>query len=298
MLPNFLGIGAPKCGTTWLAKCLSEHPDIYMATAKETMFFSSSYVPEKFKDEYEAHFSTAGTEKAIGEFSVDYFTDPHAPKRIKEHLSNPKFVIVLRNPMEQVYSFYWHLRRQNFGRWDASTRWSFEEALEYIPEILLDTCYYAKHLRFWFQHFDKEQFHIVLYDEICSSPRLVLRDLFTFLNVDPDFTPQSLANNDFSTRKGVSPRNQIMDKLHASLYEFLNQQIYMPLKRKFGVKKIASLKDKLRVRVLLQMIFYQEGYPAMKKQTRIKLNSIFTPQIKELELLLEQDLKSWLTNDH
>ena len=36
ILPNFIGIGAPKSGTTWLAKCLGEHPDVFMAPVKET----------------------------------------------------------------------------------------------------------------------------------------------------------------------------------------------------------------------------------------------------------------------
>lgn len=295
MLPNFIGIGAPKCGTTWLAKCLAEHPDVFMASAKETMFFASSYIPEKIKDEYEAHFSTVTNEKAVGEFSVDYFTDVHAPQRIKNHLSNPKLVVVLRNPIEQVYSFYWHLRRQNFAQWDANARWSFEEALEKIPELLLETSYYAKHLRYWFQYFPLEQFHIVLYDDICDSPRLVLKELFDFLEVDSGFTPQYILNRDASTRKGVSPKSPFMDKLHSILYEFLNQQIYMPLKRSFGVRKIAFLKDKLQVRLVLQKIFYQEGYPEMSQSEFRMLCKIIKPQVKELELLLNINLNRWLT---
>ena len=39
MLPNFIGIGAPKAGTTWLARCLGEHPQVCMAAVKETEFW-------------------------------------------------------------------------------------------------------------------------------------------------------------------------------------------------------------------------------------------------------------------
>lgn len=38
---NFLGIGAPKCATTWLAACLSDHPEIFMPAKKEVSFFSA-----------------------------------------------------------------------------------------------------------------------------------------------------------------------------------------------------------------------------------------------------------------
>jgi Sulfotransferase family len=37
--PNFLGIGAQKAGTTWLAANLSHHPDIWMPPLKELHYF-------------------------------------------------------------------------------------------------------------------------------------------------------------------------------------------------------------------------------------------------------------------
>jgi hypothetical protein len=40
-LPTFLGIGAPKCGTTWLAECLREHPQVFVPEVKEVVYFSS-----------------------------------------------------------------------------------------------------------------------------------------------------------------------------------------------------------------------------------------------------------------
>ena len=40
---DFIGIGAPRCGTTWIAKCLSEHPQICLSSVKETDFFGKYY---------------------------------------------------------------------------------------------------------------------------------------------------------------------------------------------------------------------------------------------------------------
>ena len=39
--PNFLGIGAPKCGTTWLSEVLRKHPEIFVAHGKELVYFAS-----------------------------------------------------------------------------------------------------------------------------------------------------------------------------------------------------------------------------------------------------------------
>ncbi len=37
---DFIGIGAQKAATSWIAKCLIEHPEICLAASKETHFFS------------------------------------------------------------------------------------------------------------------------------------------------------------------------------------------------------------------------------------------------------------------
>ena len=37
---NFVGIGAQKAGTSWLAKALSEHPEVYIHPKKECHFFN------------------------------------------------------------------------------------------------------------------------------------------------------------------------------------------------------------------------------------------------------------------
>ncbi|MDQ1697372.1 MAG: hypothetical protein QOJ03_2725, partial [Frankiaceae bacterium] len=39
MLPNFLILGAARCGTTSLHYYLAEHPDVCMSTIKEPNFF-------------------------------------------------------------------------------------------------------------------------------------------------------------------------------------------------------------------------------------------------------------------
>src|SRR5215467_11507820 len=82
--PNFFLVGAPKAGTTSLARYLAQHPDIYMSPVKEPCFFSTEVRPENFADSpngagmitewagYEALFRDAGDANAIGEASVCY----------------------------------------------------------------------------------------------------------------------------------------------------------------------------------------------------------------------------------
>ncbi|MGE0611353.1 MAG: sulfotransferase domain-containing protein, partial [Hyphomicrobiales bacterium] len=37
--PDFLVIGAQKCGTTWLQEMLHQHPDVFVPEIKEVNYF-------------------------------------------------------------------------------------------------------------------------------------------------------------------------------------------------------------------------------------------------------------------
>ena len=53
-LPDFLILGSPRCGTTWLAKALGSHPEVFMPSRKELHFFDREY--ESGIASYSAHF--------------------------------------------------------------------------------------------------------------------------------------------------------------------------------------------------------------------------------------------------
>ena len=57
MLPDFIGLGAQKAGTTSLFHYLQGHPDICMASRKETSFFYKDALFSKGLKYYEETFS-------------------------------------------------------------------------------------------------------------------------------------------------------------------------------------------------------------------------------------------------
>jgi len=59
--PGFLVIGAQKCGTSWLHRHLSAHPDLWMPPGKELEFFSyTPHLANPGLDAYHAAFAPAG----------------------------------------------------------------------------------------------------------------------------------------------------------------------------------------------------------------------------------------------
>ena len=291
MLPNFIGIGAPKAGTTWIFKCFQEHPEIFMPTVKETLFFDYPYNESKFS-EYEAYFSNAAEAIAVGEISTNYLTSEQAPERIRKHIPNVRLFVSLRNPLDQVYSHYWHLSRQNFHSSDR-TRWSFEEALDKYEKPLIDPALYYKHIQRWLQYFDRSQLLIIFYDDICKQPDKIIKKLYFFLGVDGEFLPESLGKKDSSVRQGTSPKSPFLGNVYSALYDSLNRHIYSPLTGLVGNKTAATIRDALRVRQVLQFLFYQKGYPQMNPQTRTRLRERFAHDIQNLAELTGRDLSHW-----
>lgn len=293
ILPNFIGIGAPKSGTTWLAKCLGEHPDVFMAPVKETEFWKFGDAEERLYD-YAAYFAGARHERAIGEFSVRYLSFPGVPERIGRVLPNVRLIASFRNPIEQVYSNYWHLKRQNFNLHNAAEApRSIEEAIERYRDFLLAPARYAANLERWYAQFPRNQLLLLLYDDIEQRPAEVLERAFAFLGVDPKFQPPSMTVKGTAVRQGASPRSENAALWHAKIYYQLVENIYTPMKRWMGTRRAAQIKEALRVRPMMERIFMQQGYPPMNAETRALLGNEFAPEIERLMQLTGLDLSSW-----
>jgi hypothetical protein len=140
-LPEFLIIGAQRCGTTSLYKYLAEHPQFQSATlrTKGVHFFDTRY--EKGMAWYRAHYPTSmfrayfkarhGAGLVTGEASPYYLFHPHVPYRIAKHVPEAKLIVMLRDPIERTYSQWQHELSRGFD--DSQT---FEEGLDREAERL------------------------------------------------------------------------------------------------------------------------------------------------------------------
>ena len=86
-LPDFICVGAPKSGTSWLYDALSARPDVFIAAAKGTNFFDREYA--RGLDWYAAHFAKAPPGARRGEISHDYYSHAEAPARIARKCRRP-----------------------------------------------------------------------------------------------------------------------------------------------------------------------------------------------------------------
>ena len=106
-IPNFFIVGAPKCGTTAMNDYLDQHPDVFMAHKELHYFGNDLQVKNRISEqEYLQHFKDAVNEKIIGEASVWYLFSATAAKEIKSFSPDAKVLIMLRNPVDVIYSLH------------------------------------------------------------------------------------------------------------------------------------------------------------------------------------------------
>ena len=113
MLPNFIVIGAAKCGTTSICDLLSSHPDVFMSNPKEPCFFSHMNEDFRTRDWYESLFDAVSGESAVGEGSTAY-THPDVidatSRQILEAIPDCRLIYMVRHPIRRLESD-WRMRR-------------------------------------------------------------------------------------------------------------------------------------------------------------------------------------------
>tara|TARA_B100001175_G_C19436250_1_gene603721 strand:+ start:357 stop:1250 length:894 start_codon:yes stop_codon:yes gene_type:complete len=124
LLPHFLIVGAPKCGTTALHNYLSQHPDLNLSP-KEIHFFGKDLgykVKRPSLSEYQSYFKEKGLN---GDGSVWYLYSDTIYQELNNLEIKPKIIVLLRDPVEVTYA----LHSQNIV--DANENiTNFEEALK------------------------------------------------------------------------------------------------------------------------------------------------------------------------
>lgn len=265
MLPNFLIIGAPRAGTTWAAKNMMDHPQIFMPRIKEVHFFDANY--EKGMDYYEAFFSDAKDQIAVGEATPEYLYIPEVAARIHQHLPNAKLIVSLRNPVERLYSRYWNSKAKYVSNRDLS----FEEKIKQKP-LFIGEGFYYDHLTRYYRLYPREQILVLLYDDLEKDPHGFLSEIYKFLGVDPEFTSdyQEIKINSAAAKKYVG-KSQLLWNIHRGLMRV----------RLFSLARMVEDMNR-------------NEYPPMHAETkRWLVEEVYKDKNRQLEELIGRDLTAW-----
>lgn len=123
LAPDFLIVGAQRCGTTSLFKTLAQHPGVLPAVHhKGVHYFDTGY--QHGWEWYLGHFPTRrraervrrriGQRAITGESSPYYLFHPLAADRIATDLPAVRLLVLLRDPVERAYSAHAHELARGF----------------------------------------------------------------------------------------------------------------------------------------------------------------------------------------
>ncbi len=297
VLPNFLIIGAAKAGTTTLYAELSNHPEIYMPSNKEPMFFSSDEKYSKGLGWYSDNFFKNSETKAMrGEATPHYlYWAEKVTPRLRENFrpEELRFITILRDPVERAYSWYWNMVREGNETLD------FKQAIAEEPKRLqehndslrrrgsmiygyLRGGMYAEQLQYFFDLFPRQNFLVLLQDDLKANYKQTFGNIFSFLNVskpdrllgqrqNPASLPRSRRLQEFLVRP-----SGLLYKVVKPVTHHLSTGLRYSLKK--------TIKDKN---------LKETSYSKIDPEIALELKEYFRSEIKKLEGLIERDLSAW-----
>jgi len=230
--PTFLGIGAPRSGTTALHHLLSRHPDVWVPEGKEVHFFTYGH-PEVTRGEgswegYLRLFSPAAGHMARGEVSPSYLWVPGTARRIALNLPEVHLFAILRSPVERAISDFQYSWKYGVNQMDALAffRQGVDEVeaenLEvgpFTPSSVVWKGLYAVHLAEYLDVLSAEKIQLFLLDDLASDPSAVRKELFDHLGVDdrPELTVE--------VRNARERAEQVPAEVHHLLVEFYRESV-------------------------------------------------------------------------
>lgn len=231
MFPNFIIIGAMKCGTSSLYHYLRLHPQVGMSEIKEVDFFVKENNYEHGVGWYQSQFK--GEFDVYGEASPNYSKAHYfkgVARRMYDLLPEVKLIYLVRDPIERIISHYTH----NYS--EGREHQSIEKVLQSPEENHYVMCSkYFWQLEHYLQFFSKDQILVVPSFQLMEERRAALHDIFEFIGVEPSFyTPEFGEQKHKSSqkrRKGRLSRLVLESPIIKTLKGYVPDRVKDPIKK-------------------------------------------------------------------
>jgi len=297
--PNFFIVGGVKCGTTSLYEYLRQHPQVFMPDVKEPIYFGQDLKLNlelctrdtiHHWDNYLRLFDSVTTESRIGEATVWYLYSERAAAEIYEFDPAAKIIIMVRNPVDVMYSLHGELL------WDCNEEiLDFREALAaqedrrqghripataYFPQTLFyeEVVQFSAQIERFFKEFGRDAICVEVFDDFVADTAASYRRVIDYLEIDPKFEPDLRRFNESKPTQMLGV-NRFFAK-RPGLRRAINRVLPLPVFR--------------RLRAGLSGAFSSKGRTAgLDPQLRSELQESMQPEVERLSELLGRDLTHW-----
>ena len=295
--PNLFIVGAPKTGTSAMYQWLGDHPYIYMSPAKEPHYFATdlnSFRACSTEASYQHLFAKANAHhRWVGEASKMYMFSEVAIEKLKSYSPDARLIVMLRNPVELVYSFHHHLlflRHETVE--DFERAWNLQEARlrgEKLPRGIegarrlqyKEVGMIGARLKRVLHLFGDRHVCIIFFENFKEDPRKAYQKVLAFLGL-----------NDHGL-KDFSPVNRSKTNRVPWLTEFLRKKpwpvsfLYNTMRRFTGLRGFGIGNR------ILEMQTKKQKRNALSSPFKEKLRNVFEKDIELLEHLTSRNLDHW-----
>ena len=324
-LPSHFLAGFPKCGTTTLYNFITAHPDLAKGRHKEGNFWRDLMITKEIVYKklevlhYLFHFQPTANAIAadgLGRFAdvvVDaspttVFANPPSansdvhdvcmlPTVMRQVLPSAKFIVIMRNPVEQLWSDYWYFCSKYSWK-IGSQKYSIPtEYLDHGPEI-----FHKLVLN------EIEHFHACMSNS--KSPHVAFMCAHRANNVNAKYTScnkvrlgVSLYYYHIAKWLDIFPRNQFLflrlEDLESDVHSLVTQVwTFMGLRTDFDIMSLkamianASIYGKRNSNQWIKSERYRKRF-IMLQETRKLLSNFYKPHISKLATLMNDTAFLW-----
>ncbi|MCA9403348.1 MAG: sulfotransferase [Candidatus Omnitrophica bacterium] len=295
--PNLFIVGQPKSGTSALYTMLQDHPEICMCEEKEPSIFARDFMEQSIAfhgrnifchctaiEEYLKLFPVKD-EKIVGEGSTHYLYSQAAAQAIHEFNPAARIIMMLREPITFMHSLHAeNLAEAREDVVDFARAVALEESRlrgENIPPLARCPAYhiykaraldYRRQIERFVAVFPKEQIRLIIFEDFRGKNEEYLREIFRFLGVDENYTPQvrEINKNKTVRFRGLYHLIQSPD-LKKGMRTLLGTKLYFSIKK--GVDKV---------------FFRTEKRAPIPPDLQAALKTEFTPMVRDLNTYLHE----------
>jgi hypothetical protein len=302
ILPSFIVVGAPRCGTTSLHYYLRQHPQICMSAIKEPNFFLFGPAGEAFIgeasivrksvrtiQEYAQLFRRTSQHRAVGEVSPLYLSVRPSAQQILATCGLVQILCLLRSPAERAWSHFLHAFPEHAGA----------EATEVFADLvhaemargpnrdpyetrthLVTVGLYAEQVRHYRELFGEERVLAMLTEDLESDTAGTLARITDFVGVERHELETDKRYNISGERPTglVGAARGAVRRLQPSLKAVLPPSV-------------AGRLGRLRVAVDDRSL---KGPAPIDPHLRTEINEWCRSDIEQLAEMIDRDLTGWL----
>jgi hypothetical protein len=226
--PQFIIIGAPKCGTSWLRGALDQHPDILMVPDEIEYFSEHMDLPlEWYLEHFEQRIAAAPARSrsyVMGEKSARYCSIKLSRiKRLYRLLPEARLILMTRDPVSR----HWaqakrYFSKKRFDRYGGGVLSVPRDELSNFFQRMRPLSEYSQMIANWTAVFPPRRLLIVSQERTLAEPRATFDAVLDHIGLPRDYDPAKLTL--LEVRKNRGPSIPIPDDIAESLEEMLSPE--------------------------------------------------------------------------